>query len=101
MQRPARKKVSPARTSKKPPVARPANAVLPGLNLKLTQTAATPKPMGSARAAPLALSGAPRPATGLDLRAPVSDRWWVDARMVDDGDRHPEPGLTVGVKLKF
>ena len=58
--------------------------------------------MGSARSAPMTLpGGAARPATGLDLRAPVSDRWWMDARMVDDGDRHPEPGLTVGVKLKF
>ena len=82
-------------------MARPATAVLPGLNLKLTQTAATPKPMGSARAAPLALSGAPRPATGLDLRTAQPDRWWMDARMVDDGDSTPEPGLTVGVKLKF
>jgi hypothetical protein len=58
--------------------------------------------MGAARTASL---GAPvsggRTASGLDLRPPVSDRWWMDARMVDDGDRHPEPGLTVGVRLKF
>jgi hypothetical protein len=57
--------------------------------------------MGAARSMPVVLPGRAHPATGLDLRAPVSDRWWVDARMVDDGDRTPEPGLTVGVKLKF
>lgn len=97
-----RKKVSPpAKASKQSPVARPAPAPLPALNLQLASASPTSKPMGAARSAPVALPGAVRPAAGLDLRAPVSDRWWVDARMVDDGDRHPEPGLTVGVKLKF
>lgn len=57
--------------------------------------------MGAARVTPLVPSSAARPPSVLDLRPPSSDRWWVDARLVDDGDRHPEPGLTVGVKLKF
>jgi hypothetical protein len=101
MQRPARKKVSPARTSKKPPAVRALPASPPALNLQLSNAVSTPKPMGAARSMPVVLPGVTHSTTGLDLRAPASDRWWVDARMVDDGDRHPEPGLTVGVKLKF
>ncbi|MFN3295375.1 hypothetical protein [Caldimonas sp.] len=73
----------------------------PALNLQLADAASTPKPMGASRAAPLAWASPERPASGLDLRPPVSDRWWMNARLVDNGDRHPEPGLTVGVKFKF
>jgi hypothetical protein len=101
-------KVTPQRQDRrKQPVAKkvrpqPAPSAPPPLNLHLASAHITPKPMGAARATPLPpSSGNPRPVAGLDLRAPVSDRWWVDARMVDDGDRTPEPGLTVGVKLKF
>ncbi|GIX23694.1 MULTISPECIES: hypothetical protein [Caldimonas] len=49
----------------------------------------------------LAPLGPGRSASGLNLQAPASDFWWVTARFVDNGDRHPEPGLTVGIKLKF
>lgn len=101
MQRPTTKKVSPTRTSKKPPAVRALPASPPALNLQLANAVSTPKPMGAARSTPVVLPREAHSTTGLDLRTPVSDRWWVDARMVDDGDRTPEPGLTVGVKLKF
>lgn len=101
MPQPARKKASTTRTPQQERLPRPAPVSPPALNLQLADAASMPKPMGAARAAPPAWADPERPASGLDLRAPVSDRWWMNARLVDNGDRHPEPGLTVGVKLKF